>query len=57
MLKGGVPAGFQESETLKVLGADEIHIIASLNEGNASGRAWGCDLTYEYIKINGEYRS
>ena len=57
MLKGGVPAGFQESETLKVLGADEIHIIASLNEGNASGRAWGCDLTYEYVKINGEYRS
>lgn len=57
VLKGGVPAGFQESETLKVLGADEIHIIASLNEGNASGRAWGCDLTYEYVKINGEYRS
>ena len=40
VLKGGVLAGFQESETLKVFGVDEIYIIASLNEGNASGRAY-----------------
>lgn len=57
VLKSGTPLNFDESLALKVLGANDIYIVASLNEGDASGKAWGCDLTYEYVKINGEYRS
>lgn len=57
VLKAGAPVDFDEDNALKVLGADDIYITADLHEGNASGKAWGCDLTYEYVKINGEYRS
>ena len=36
---------------------EEIEIIIELNSGNCSSTAWGCDLTYDYVKINGDYRS
>jgi len=48
---------FSEKIAAKVLSADEIGILISLNQGESSASAWGCDLTYEYVKINGEYRS
>lgn len=51
----GVP--FSEDEAKVVLSADEIGIEISLNQGNACAKAWGCDLTYDYVKINGDYRS
>ena len=35
----------------------EINIIINLNDGDASATAWGCDLTYDYVKINGDYRT
>ncbi len=51
----GVP--FSEEEAAKVLHETEIDIIVTLGDGDASAKAWGCDLTYEYVKINGDYRT
>lgn len=51
----GVP--FSEEEAKKVLVESEIQILIDLNSGEADATAWGCDLTYEYVKINGDYRT
>lgn len=51
----GVP--FSEEEASVVLSADEIFIEVNLHEGDSEAKAWGCDLTYDYVKINGDYRS
>lgn len=51
----GIP--FSEKKAKEVLSADEIVILVNLGQGNAGARAFGCDLTYDYVKINGDYRS
>ncbi len=51
----GVP--FSEDEAKKVLSEDAIDILVTLGDGTASATAWGCDLTYDYVKINGDYRT
>lgn len=48
---------FSEDEAAKILAEDEIHINIDLKQGDAKAKAWGCDLTYDYVKINGDYRS
>lgn len=48
---------FDEDIALKVLQAPTVTIQIALNDGSGSGVAWGCDLTYDYVKINGDYRS
>ena len=48
---------FSEDEAKKVLSEDEIKVNVALNIGSESASAWGCDLTYDYVKINGDYRS
>ncbi len=48
---------FSEEKAAKILAEEEIQILISLHDGHASGTAWGCDLTYDYVKINGDYRS
>lgn len=55
--KKGVPLSFNEEKAKKVLGDDEITILIELNIGEGRATAWGCDLTYEYVRINGSYRS
>ena len=55
--KSGVPLSFNEEKAKKVLGDDEISILIELNTGDERATAWGCDLTYEYVRINGSYRS
>lgn len=55
--KNGAGIPFSEDEAAKVLSSDEIFINIELNQGDASAKAWGCDLTYDYVKINGDYRS
>lgn len=55
--KNGAGAAFSEEKAKEVLSCDEIRILVDLGEGEAQGRAWGCDLTYDYVKINGDYRS
>ncbi len=51
----GVP--FSEEIAKEILLEDEINILVSLNSGEADATAWGCDLTYDYVKINGDYRT
>lgn len=48
---------FSEELAANILHEDEIYININLNQGEASAKAWGCDLTYDYVKINGDYRS
>lgn len=48
---------FDEDLALKVLKQNMVKINIDMNEGHSQAQAWGCDLTYEYVKINGEYRS
>ena len=48
---------FSEEEAAKVLHEDEIEILVDLGCGDATAKAWGCDLTYDYVKINGDYRT
>ena len=56
-VKGGEPLPFDEEKAKEVLLEKEITVTADLHQGTASATAWGCDLTYDYVKINGDYRS
>ncbi len=51
----GIP--FSEEEAKKILSEKEIEILIGLDDGSGKATAWGCDLTYEYVKINGDYRT
>ncbi|MGB3681302.1 MAG: bifunctional glutamate N-acetyltransferase/amino-acid acetyltransferase ArgJ [Rubrobacteraceae bacterium] len=53
----GEPVPHDEAEANAALAGDEVRITARLSEGDASATAWGCDLTYEYVEINGSYRT
>ncbi|MBO4770189.1 MAG: bifunctional glutamate N-acetyltransferase/amino-acid acetyltransferase ArgJ [Clostridia bacterium] len=53
----GAGIDFSEDAAKAVLSEDEIAILVNLNSGNESATAWGCDLTYDYVKINGDYRT
>ena len=55
--KDGAGIGFSEEEAKKILSEKEIEILVSLHAGDAAATAWGCDLTYDYVKINGDYRT
>ena len=55
--KNGSSVNFDEDIALKILKEDEILIKVELNMGDVEVSTWGCDLSYEYVKINGEYRS
>ena len=55
--ENGAGVEFSEDEAAKLLAKDEIFIDINLGQGEASAKAWGCDLTYDYIKINADYRS
>ncbi|MBR1536633.1 MAG: bifunctional ornithine acetyltransferase/N-acetylglutamate synthase, partial [Treponema sp.] len=53
----GVPLNFDEDLAKKILTEEAVDILVELEDGKASGTAWGCDLTYDYVKINGDYRT
>ena len=55
--KDGVPLDFDEDVAKKIMSEQAVEILVQCGEGNASGTAWGCDLTYDYVKINGDYRT
>ncbi|HHT80287.1 MAG TPA: bifunctional ornithine acetyltransferase/N-acetylglutamate synthase [Spirochaetales bacterium] len=57
VLSGGQPVGFDEKRAKTILLEREVEVHAKVGEGNGSGTAWGCDLSYEYVRINGDYRS
>ena len=54
---GGQGVPFDEDVAKQVLGQEEVTILVTLTAGQASCSCWGCDLTYDYVKINGDYRS
>jgi len=53
----GLQAEYDEAEATKLLDHKEVKIICDMNSGSESATAWGCDLTYDYVKINADYRS
>lgn len=53
----GAGVAFSEEKAKEILMEKEIEIVITLGDGNASATAWGCDLTYDYVKINGDYRT
>lgn len=55
--KNGAGVDFSEEIAKEILLKDEIDILVDLNDGEAEAAAWGCDLTYDYVKINGDYRT
>ena len=55
--ENGAGLAFSEEEAKEVLSADEIKIVIRLGDGEGKAVAWGCDLTYDYVKINGDYRT
>ena len=55
--RNGAGVEFSEEFAASVLKEDEIYLKIDLQEGNCQAKAWGCDLTYDYVKINGDYRS
>lgn len=55
--KDGAGVDFSEEIAKEILLEKEIEILVSLNSGEYSATAWGCDLTYDYVKINGDYRT
>ena len=57
IIENGVSTGYSEEEATKILSEDEVTAIADMKMGDASATAWGCDLTYDYVKINADYRS
>ncbi|MHA2282105.1 MAG: bifunctional glutamate N-acetyltransferase/amino-acid acetyltransferase ArgJ [Promethearchaeota archaeon] len=57
LMQDGTPLKFDEELALKILKKDEITVDLLLKEGNGEAIAWGCDLSYEYVRINGDYRS
>ena len=55
--KDGGDAGYSEEEASDILSQKEVQILADMKMGEAEATAWGCDLTYDYVKINADYRS
>jgi len=55
--KNGAGIEFSEEKAKKILVEHDVSIIIGLNDGNETATAWGCDLTYDYVKINGDYRT
>lgn len=55
--RNGSGIEFSEEKASEVLSSDEIQILVELHEGSEKATAWGCDLTYDYVKINGDYRT
>jgi glutamate N-acetyltransferase/amino-acid N-acetyltransferase len=57
LLEQGQPIGFDEEYALEILKEKEIKVVVDCHQGEAEVTGWGCDLSYEYVKINGEYRT
>ncbi len=55
--RNGASVPFSEEDAKRILLQDEIDVLITLRDGDASATAWGCDLTYDYVKINGDYRT
>ncbi|MDQ4078068.1 MAG: bifunctional glutamate N-acetyltransferase/amino-acid acetyltransferase ArgJ [Chloroflexota bacterium] len=57
LLKDGAPVGVDEARALEILSATDIYLTLALGEGDASACLWTCDLSYDYVTVNAEYRT
>lgn len=57
LVKDGVATGYSEEKATELLAQETVVMICDMKEGDEAATAWGCDLTYDYVKINGDYRS
>lgn len=57
LVENGLMTDYSEDFATKILSGKEVTAIADMKSGNSEATAWGCDLTYDYVKINGDYRS
>lgn len=57
LVENGAVMEFSEEKALEILSPDEITAVCDVKDGNFEAVAWGCDLTYDYVKINADYRS
>ena len=48
---------FDEEEATEILSSPEVRVVVDMKMGDEEATAWGCDLTYDYVKINADYRS
>ena len=55
--KDGVATAYSEEEATKILSESEVTVLVDMKDGDFEAAAWGCDLTYDYVKINADYRS
>ena len=55
--RDGCVQTFDEQKALEILSAHDVRFLCDMNMGNEEATAWGCDLTYDYVKINGDYRT
>lgn len=55
--KDGSPIFFDEEKAKQIMSEEAVEILIQCGDGSSSGVAWGCDLTYDYVKINGDYRT
>ncbi len=55
--KGGLLTDFNEEEATEILSSPEVRVVVDMKMGDEEATAWGCDLTYDYVKINADYRS
>ena len=55
--ENGAGVDFSEEIAKEILLEEEITIVIKLGDGNGKAVAWGCDLTYDYVRINGDYRT
>lgn len=56
-IKDGVLTDYSEEKATEMMGMDKVTLVCDMKQGECSAIAWGCDLTYDYIKINADYRS
>ena len=57
LVENGVALSYSEEEATKVLSQEKVTCICDMKQGSCQAYAWGCDLTYDYVKINADYRS
>ena len=57
IIENGVAVDYSEEEATKILSEEAVTAIADIKMGDCTATAWGCDLTYDYVKINADYRS
>ena len=57
LVENGMATDYSEEFATKILGGKEVTAVANMKDGEAEATAWGCDLTYDYVKINADYRS